>query len=491
MDLLTVFLGGALVLLLVLWAVRSFYDGRIAELSGENLQLLERAQYLEELSQSSARELEAMRLEGSAQERRLFDEMERRSAAEERCRRIPELEAALRTMEQELVVAKTARAASDARAAEERRRIDEKLVLLDQAKTQLSDAFKALAADSLHSNNRSFMELAMQTFARAQEGAKADLSERERAIDSLVKPLRETLERFDVKIEHLEKVRIESYVGLTEQLKVLHSSEKELRLTTDKLVNALRTPHVRGRWGEMQLHRVVEMAGMVEHCDFYTQETVANEDRRLRPDMVVRLPGGKTIIVDAKAPILSFLEALDSPDEQSRLAKMRDHARHIRQHLFQLSQKSYWSQFDNSPEFVVLFLPGETFFGAALEHDPGLIELGVEQRVILATPTTLIALLRAVAYGWRQESLAENAREISLLGAELHDRLLTMTGHLDDMRKGLERAVESYNRGMSSFESRVMVSARKLKQLGTTTNEELPTLQVVEANLRLAPSNRG
>lgn len=491
MDAATLVVLGLLAALILFVVLRAFYERRLAELSFENLQVAERFQFAESQLHAFESEIDSLQEQRAALELRLQQEMERRSAAEERGRRVQELDTLVGQLQRELITAKTAWTESEVRAKEEKKSFEEKIALLNHARGELSTAFKALSAEALSTNNRSFMDLAQQTLARFQEGAKTELAERERAIDTLVKPLRESLERFDGKVESLERVRLESYAGLTEQLKTLQTSEKELRVTTTKLVNALRAPHVRGRWGEMQLQRVVEMAGMVEYCDFLTQETSTSEDRRLRPDLIVRLPAGKTIIIDAKAPIISFIEALDAPDEETKISKLRDHARHIRNHLQQLSQKSYWDQFSGSPEFVVLFLPGETFFGAALEQDPSLIEFGVEQRVILATPTTLIALLRAVAYGWRQESLAENARDISLLGAELHDRLLTMTSHLDDMRKGLERAVEGYNRGMSSFESRVMVSARKLKALGATTNDDLPLLEVVEANLRLAPSSRG
>jgi DNA recombination protein RmuC len=408
------------------------------------------------------------------------------------------LTARLSLMEKELAVEKTdlarlqqaytevvaGKARVESALESERKTSNEKVELVTRASEELRNAFKAMAADALKSNNLSFLVLARENLERFQTEARSDLENRQKAVVDLVTPVRDSLNKVDAQIQQLEVERGKAYSALHTQVQSLITTQKELQSETGNLVRALRTPNVRGRWGEIQLRRVVEIAGMLSYCDFTEQQSVTTETGRLRPDLVVKLPGGKNVVVDAKTPLQAFLDAFETTDEETRRACLANHARQVRDHMKTLAGKNYWEQFDPTPEFVVMFLPGETFFSAALEQDPGLIEQGVLNHVIPASPTTLIALLKAVAYGWNQEKLARNAQQISLLGKELHDRLRLLTTHITAMGTGLDRAVESYNKTVGSLESRVLVSARKFAELGASVAEDIPELEPIETTAR-------
>lgn len=335
--------------------------------------------------------------------------------------------------------------------------------VLTEAQTKLLESFQALSAQALQANNQMFLDLADTALAK-----------RQMAIDELVRPLKDSLTQVDTKIQELEIARVSAYGMLTSQL-------QSLGVETTNLVKALRTPHTRGQWGEMQLRRTVEIAGMIDYCDFRVQQTLyGEEDIRLRPDMIVQLPNGRRLVVDSKAPLAAYLDAIELEDDGLRAAKLKQHALQVRTHVEKLGQKSYWSQFDHAPEFVVAFLPGESFYSAALQHDPSLIEFGADRKVLIATPTTLIGLLKAIGYGWRQEKIAQNAFEISRIGRELYERLAKLAESFAMVGTHLDRATRSYNDAAGTFEKRVLVSARRMKEKGVTVAEDIPEMALLD-----------
>jgi DNA recombination protein RmuC len=361
----------------------------------------------------------------------------------------------------------------EATLAAERASHDDKVKVYQDAEERLQQAFKGLSSEILNTSSERFLTLAAKKLEDLQGQARMDLDARRQSINELLQPMKVSLGQVAATLGQVENSRREDYGRLAEQLTSL---DRE----TTMLVRALRTPHGRGRWGEVQLRRVVEMAGMVAKCDFDEQVSVRNETGVHRPDLIIHLPGGKSVVVDAKAPLSAYLDAIDVGDEAEREARLKQHASQVRTHIDQLSSKAYWQQFQSAPEFVVMFLPGEALFGSALQVDPSLIEFGAERNVIAASPLTLLALLRTVAHGWKQEQLADNAREISSLGRDLYERICTMADHLVDLRKKLEGTIQSYNATVGSIEGRILAPARKLRDLGVSSAKELGVLEPVD-----------
>ncbi|MDA2936866.1 DNA recombination protein RmuC [Acidobacteria bacterium AH-259-A15] len=365
------------------------------------------------------------------------------------------------------------------------------IILFLILKNRLREVFGLLANEALLRNNRNFVELAKTTLEKFQSEAKGELTLRQQAIQDLVDPLKQTLEKYEKQVVELERKREQAYGGLRQYLEDVVETQGHLRRETGNLVKALRASHVRGKWGEMSLRRVVELAGLVEHCDFKTQESIAGsgEESYLRPDLIVYLPKERKIVIDAKAPLDSYLQAIETEDEEKKNRLMADHCRQLERHISLLGSKAYWDQLEGSPEFVVLYIPLESLFSAALHQNPQLLEEGTQKRVILATPSTLIALLKAIGYGWRQEKLAENAEQISTMGKELYERLFKLAEHFSRLGTSLERAVQAYNETAGSFERRVFVQARRFKELGVAAKDDIPEITLVDRTPRHLQQN--
>jgi DNA recombination protein RmuC len=351
----------------------------------------------------------------------------------------------------------------------------------EAATSRLATAFSELANQSLKSNSENFLRLAEQNLSAHQEKAKRELSERERAVENLVKPIRDAINQSQQQIAELEKARSEAYGGIRSQLEMMQQDQKFLAQETQNLVNALRRPQVRGRWGEITLRRLVELAGMVEHCDFQEQVHGVGDDKIIRPDMIVRMPDRRELVVDVKTPLDAYLQAIESKDDVQHKLGMERHARNVKDHIRKLASKSYWEQFSSSPDFVILFIPGDQFLSAALDEDPELIESALSQRIILATPSSFVALLKAVAYGWRQLALAENAEEIRRLAEDLYGRLSVFVSHLNKVGRQLSSSVDSYNRAVGSLERKVLPGARKFTELGIHPKKELEVVEPLES----------
>ena len=367
----------------------------------------------------------------------------------------------------------------------ERRASEERRAAYEVAKKQLGDSFNTLAADALKHNSAQFLHLAQENFKQLHLKSEHELNAREKAVENLVKPIREALEKTEQQVRQMEKERQNAYGSLSKHLETMTETQRQLQSETRNLVQALRRPEVRGQWGEMTLKRLAELAGMVEHCDFFEQEQVRSEEgQALRPDMIVRMPDGRDIVVDAKTPLDAYLSAIEATNDEEKQIALQRHARKVRDRVRELSTKAYWKQFKNSPDFVVLFIPGDQFLSAALDLDRKLLEDAMAEKVILATPTSFIALLRAVAYGWRQQALAENAEKIRIVGEELYGRLSTFADYMSKLGRSLDSSVGHFNKAIGSFDSRILPSARKFTEMGIHAKKEMEEPAPLEKSVR-------
>jgi DNA recombination protein RmuC len=367
---------------------------------------------------------------------------------------------------------------------------NEKIESLEKARNQLSETFTVLSSQALKNNNEEFLKLAQENLKQYQAQAVNELDKKEKSIETLLTPIKETLSKTEEQIRNIEKDRKESYGALHKHLETMAHTQATLQDETRKLVTALRRPEVRGQWGEMTLKRLAELAGMVEHCDFYEQEHVRTDEGALRPDMIVRMPDGREIVVDVKTPLDAYISAIEAVDDDERQLHLKRHTQNVKQRIAELADKAYWKQFKNAPDFVILFIPGDQFLTAALDQEPGILENALSRQIILATPTSFVALLRAVGYGWRQEQLAENAEHIKTVGQELYGRLQTFTEHLQKLGRSLDSGLKHYNSAVGSFDSRVLPSARKFNEMGISSDKKIEQPNQVETAVRQIESEK-
>ncbi len=490
--------GGALGGGLIGWLIAGFRANRrhTAAMAEKRIKIAG----LEESLQAKNEEIRHARynLDASANELRenrqvLLETSQAKANAQGRLERLEKLEQTINRRETEIgslhetiTQLKSNQARLETVLKKERSSTEDKIAMLEDIRAGLTDTYKALAAGVMRENSRAFLDLAGETFAKYVESAKNEVETQRVVMGNAVKPVEKALDRYDQQVQAMERSRESAYGGLTQQISSLLKTQNDLQKETGRLARAMRVPHVRGRWGELTLRRTVELAGMSEHCDFTEQTSVPAAGSQLRPDMVVNLPHGRQVVIDAKVPLTAYLDSLEADSTEKTDRLLDAHAKQVQNHIYQLAQKSYWTQFEQSPEFVILFIPGENFFSAALTRNPKLIEIGAERRVIPATPTTLISLLKTVGMSWHQTKATENAKIIGQLGKELYERLHAMLDHVNQLGKDLERSTTSYNRLVGSLSRRVIVSARKFNELGITSKnaQALPDVDLIEKNPR-------